>query len=88
MFKTLDCTCFATIEPFKLKHFNEAIKQQNFSVLKAERLQKKRLDAFIKTKDPKLEYQLPENKPKFDMRGIEFTFSFNSGIQWKVRILF
>ena len=53
-------------------------------VLKAERMQKRRLEAFLKTKDPKVEFDLPELNPKFDMKGIEFTFSVNTGIQWKV----
>ena len=29
-------------------------------------------------------FPLPTNKPRFKMKGLQFTFSFDSGIQWKV----
>jgi len=28
-------------------------------------------------------FPLPTNKPRFKMKGLQFTFSFDSGIQWK-----
>jgi len=49
-------------------------------------MQKRRLEAYNKAKDPILEFPIPDSQPKFDMKGIEFTFSVNGGIQWKVRI--
>ncbi|CAK8693166.1 unnamed protein product [Clavelina lepadiformis] len=52
-------------------------------VLKGERMQKRRLEAFQKMNDPKVVFDLPSQQPRFDMRGIEFSFSVNSGIQWK-----
>ena len=47
-------------------------------------MQRRRLEAFLKSKDPKVEFEIPGSQPKFDMKGIEFTFSVNGGIQWKV----
>nr|XP_039254136.1 uncharacterized protein LOC120331161 [Styela clava] len=52
-------------------------------VLKSERLHKRRLEAFMKTPDPKTVFNIPKSVPKFDMHGLEFTFSVNGGIQWK-----
>ena len=56
----------------------------SYIVLKAERLQKKRFEAFLKATSPKTEFRIPRSKPKFDMKGIEFNFSVNDGIKWKV----
>lgn len=52
-------------------------------VLKSERLHKRRLEAFLKTPEPKRNFNIPKSAPKFDMHGLEFTFSVNGGIQWK-----
>lgn len=55
-------------------------------VLKSERMQKRRLEAFLRSSNPLVDFSLPNTQPKFDMRGIEFTFSVNTGIQWKVAL--